>query len=70
MCLCLEENLAHDRFLILYNVVVGNILLFVVDVNLAPTRFLTLQCCYMLVFLLKGNPTHVIFSFTLQSCYC
>lgn len=32
-----------------------------VDVNLALTRFLTLQCCYVLLFEIKGDLTHVRF---------
>jgi len=64
----LDENLTQARFLILYNVVVGNMLVFVVDINLALARFLNLQCFYVLDFALKGNLTHVRFSFTLQCC--
>ena len=64
----LEENLTQARFLIVYNVVVGNALAFVVDINLALARFLTLQCFYVLEFVLKGNLTHVRFYFTLQCC--
>ena len=64
----LEENLTQARFLILYNVVVGNVLVFVVDKNLALPIFLNLQCFYVLEFALKGNLTHVRFSFTLQCC--
>ena len=64
----LEENLTQARFLILYNVVLGNVLVFVVDINLALAIFLSLQCFYVLEFALKGNLTHVIFSFTLQCC--
>jgi len=64
----LEENLTQARFLILYNVVVGNMLVSVVDINLALAIFLNLQCFYVLEFALKGNLTHVIFSFTLQCC--
>ena len=64
----LEENLTQARFLILYNVVVGNMLVSVVDINLALAIFLNLQCFYVLKFALKGNLTHVIFSFTLQCC--
>jgi len=55
----LEFFLAQAIFLILYNVVVGNVLVFVVDINLALARFLTLHCCYVLVFALIGNLTHV-----------
>ena len=55
----LEENLTQSRILILYNVVVGNVLVFVVDINLALAIFLTLQCFYVLEFVLKGNLTHV-----------
>jgi len=64
----LEENLTQSRILILYNVVVGNVLVLVVDINLAVARFLTLECFYVLEFALKGNLTHVRFSFTLQCC--
>ena len=64
----LEENLTQCRILILYNVVVGNVLVFVVDINLAVARFLTIECFYVLEFALKGNLTHVRFSFTLQRC--
>ena len=64
----LEENLTQDRFLILYSVVVGSVLVFVVDINLALARFLTLQCFCVLEFALKGNLTHVRFYFTLQRC--
>ena len=64
----LEENLTQSRILILYNVVVGNILVFVVDINLALARILNLQCFYVLDFELKGNLTCVRFSFTLQCC--
>ena len=63
----LEKNLTQARFLILYNVV-GSVLVFVVDINLALARFLTLRCFYVLEFVLKGNLTHVRFSFTLQCC--
>ena len=51
----LEENLTQARFLILYNVVVVNVPIFLVDINLALARFLTVQCFYVLVFALKGN---------------
>ena len=64
----LEENSTQARFLILYKVVVGNMFLFVVDINLALAIFLTLQCFYVLEFVLKGNLTRVGFSFTLQCC--
>ena len=64
----LEENLTQSRILILYNVVVGNVVIFVVDINLALVRFLTLQCFYVLEFALKGNLTHVRVSLTLQCC--
>ena len=64
----LEENFTQARFLILYNVVVGNVLVFVVDINLALAIFLNLLCFYVLEFALKGNLTHVRFSFTLQCC--
>ena len=50
----------------LYNVVVGNVLAFVLDINLAVAIFLTLEYFYVLEFVLKGNLTHVRFSFTLQ----
>ena len=66
--LLLEENLTQTRFLMLYNVVVGNVLVFVVDINLALARFLTLQCFYVLEFVLKGNLTHVRFYFKFQCC--
>ena len=62
----LEETLTQDRFIILCNVVVGNVLVFVVDINLALARFINLQCSYVLEFVPKGNYlTHVRFSFTL-----
>jgi len=64
----LEENLSQAVFIILYNVVVGNVFVVVVDINLALARFLTLQCFYELEFVLKWNLTHVRFSFTLQFC--
>ena len=64
----LVENLTQDGFLILYNVVAGNVLVFVVDINLELARFLTLQCFYVLEFALKVNLTHVRISFTLQCC--
>ena len=64
----LEENLTQPRILILYNIVVGNVVIFVVDINLALDRFLTLQCFYVIDFVLKGNLAHVRFSFTLQCC--
>ena len=60
----LEENLTQSRILILYNVVVGNVLVFVVDIILSLDRLLTLQCFYVLEFVLKGNLTHVRFYFT------
>jgi len=66
----LEENLRQPRILIHYNVFVGNVLVFVVDINLALNRFITLQCCYVIVIALNGNPTHVKFSFTLKCCDC
>ena len=64
----LEENLTQSRILILYNVVFGNVLVFLIDINLAVARFLTIKCFYVLDFALKGNLTHVRFSFTFQSC--
>ena len=64
----LEENLTQPRFIILYNVVVGNVLAFVVDINLAVARFAVIECFYVIKFALKGNLTHVRFSFTLQCC--
>ena len=64
----LEENLSQSRILKTYNVVVGNVVIFVVDINLALDRFLTLQCFYVIDFVLKGNLTHVRFYFTLQCC--
>ena len=64
----LEENLTQASFLRIYNVVVANVCVFVVDINLELARFLTLQCFYVLEFALKVNLTHVRFSFTLQCC--
>ena len=64
----LEFFLARAIFLILYNVFVGNVLVFVVEINLALARFVTLHCFYVLEFVLKVNLTHVRFSFTLQCC--
>lgn len=55
----LEFFLAQAIYLIVYNVVVGNVLVFVVDINLALARFLTLHFWYVLVFALTGNLTHV-----------
>jgi len=46
LVLVLEENLTQSRILILYNVVVENVLVFVVDINLALARFLILQCLF------------------------
>ena len=64
----LDKNLTQARFLILYNVVVGSVLVFGVDINLALAIFLNLLCFYVLEFALKGNLTHVTFYFTLQCC--
>jgi len=61
----LEENLTQARFFILYKVVVGNVHVFVVDINLVLVIFFTLQCFYVLEFVLKGNLTNVRFYFTL-----
>ena len=46
LVLVLEENLTQSRILILYNVVVENVLVFMVDINLALARFLILQCLF------------------------
>ena len=64
----LEENLTQAEFIILYNVVFGNMLVFSVDINLVVAKFLTLECFYVLEFVLKGNLTHVRFYFKLQCC--
>ena len=61
----LEENLTQSRILKTYNVVLGNVLVFEIDINLTLDRILTLQCMYVLEFALKGNLTHVRFSLML-----
>lgn len=59
--LAIEVNLTFYRCVFPLNIVLANMLACELELNLACARFLSLQCCYAILFVLKGNITQVIF---------